>query len=1047
MRNLFICLALNVFSASSQTAENYPILPKEAKSPTAASLGLYGNIPVSYYSGQASLSIPLFSTEVHGVALDLALNYNSSGVVINSLPGWCGHNWSLNAGGVITRTVMQDHDEKTVTSNSKYYNNYFTCYNYLSSKAKFDKNKDKLLNEEELRNALTKPNDFMKRDLAPDIFTFNFMGITGRFFLGNDGQWKVDSDSNIDIEFDIKDRDNFSSPFIPKFPDGTAQPKCIRGFRLRDGNGIIYEFGDIDKTGENLYFSNATEYSMDFFAATDVDHEEPWIANAWYLRNVKDRYGNFLYRFYYRRGYFVAQFYNNIERLTNKEEVEIFGDGTGGIYNNYKFPYSAQLCSPIYLDEINCGNHIKIKFNNTDLGFGGRKLYPEAKMDRNNLIEQASEHIVSKGHNGNLALYDYYAPFYYLRKADSDELSKLQWTFKSDTFDNPLEYTRLMFLGNMYISATKSNEANESLAYYFTYDTSHKPHLLKLTKCHTIKGKRSNEEQQYILRYENFDKLPQSYTSTSQDHWGYYNNTPYNINSSPEYFPSWRKPNPNTMAYGILKSITYPTGGTTVFEYEPNTYSRFISEQRNRLIDENGIGGGVRIKSITDYEDSLCVNELSHRTFCYENANGKSSGTLYSKPIYYWQDWVSTSPTYNKDIHIYTARSSSMIPLYSYFGPSVGYDTVREVYNDGTSVEYRYSNGWEGTYKDNVYLLDFSKKHPTPYDRYSDKNRLRGKLIGRTTFDNSGNKITDESFTFSINSKDTFVVASNIMAAFYGNALSVPIMTGGVYKEYYGKSRLAKYERTDYSSSKPHKETTRYTNHMRLLDMKNGYAHKTEIEVITHVQKDFSGNRPCPIKGYAYMFDSDNNSDKEYSQSTFFIAPYSVNEYNNSGLKRNLLTRFSYFIKGDKRIYAPSLYIQRQANTADTLVRYIDYTQTGQPTLYKENGKPLTAIIWGNNDNYIIAKCSNVKEMPNIKFSDQDFWDNTLMVSRFNQYRKNNPCWAITSYTYDPLLGVTSITDSTGRTTTFLYDGFGRLTDMYDHKKVLTNHFEYYFTH
>ena len=46
--------------------------------------------------------------------------------------------------------------------------------------------------------------------------------------MGNDGQWKVLSDNNIDVVFDVNNSQNYIEPFINKMPGnttGTKQPK------------------------------------------------------------------------------------------------------------------------------------------------------------------------------------------------------------------------------------------------------------------------------------------------------------------------------------------------------------------------------------------------------------------------------------------------------------------------------------------------------------------------------------------------------------------------------------------------------------------------------------------------------------------------------------------------------------------------------------------------------------------------------------------------------------------------------------------------------
>ena len=88
-------------------------LPKSILSPNASSLGKYGDIPMDLNSGRANVNIPLYSLNEGGIPLDISLNYDTGGVRVADIPGWIGQNWTLNAGGIITRTVKgKSFDEK-----------------------------------------------------------------------------------------------------------------------------------------------------------------------------------------------------------------------------------------------------------------------------------------------------------------------------------------------------------------------------------------------------------------------------------------------------------------------------------------------------------------------------------------------------------------------------------------------------------------------------------------------------------------------------------------------------------------------------------------------------------------------------------------------------------------------------------------------------------------------------------------------------------------------------------------------------------------------
>lgn len=91
----------NIFGVYSQK-----INPVGVLSPNAASLGLYGEIPVSYYTGTPEISIPLYDIEVKDFKMPLSLNYHAAGVYADQRPGWKGLGWSLFLFLIITENSI-----------------------------------------------------------------------------------------------------------------------------------------------------------------------------------------------------------------------------------------------------------------------------------------------------------------------------------------------------------------------------------------------------------------------------------------------------------------------------------------------------------------------------------------------------------------------------------------------------------------------------------------------------------------------------------------------------------------------------------------------------------------------------------------------------------------------------------------------------------------------------------------------------------------------------------------------------------------------------
>ncbi len=81
-------------------------------SPTASSLSKYVDIPVSLYTGVPEITIPIFNIENNKFRLPVYLSYHSNGNKASETASWTGLGWSLNAGGIITRSVKGLPDDK-----------------------------------------------------------------------------------------------------------------------------------------------------------------------------------------------------------------------------------------------------------------------------------------------------------------------------------------------------------------------------------------------------------------------------------------------------------------------------------------------------------------------------------------------------------------------------------------------------------------------------------------------------------------------------------------------------------------------------------------------------------------------------------------------------------------------------------------------------------------------------------------------------------------------------------------------------------------------
>lgn len=73
-------------------------------------MGKYGDIPVNYYTGLPQIQLPLFTLTTGQLEVPLSLSYHAS-LKVDDQASWVGLGWSLSAGGVITRTMRGLPDE------------------------------------------------------------------------------------------------------------------------------------------------------------------------------------------------------------------------------------------------------------------------------------------------------------------------------------------------------------------------------------------------------------------------------------------------------------------------------------------------------------------------------------------------------------------------------------------------------------------------------------------------------------------------------------------------------------------------------------------------------------------------------------------------------------------------------------------------------------------------------------------------------------------------------------------------------------------------
>ena len=205
-------------------------------SPHAASLGVYGNTSVNLSSGLPNPNIGLFDVKEGNIDLGVGISYQYRGFKPFESSSILGRGFTLNAGGVITRVIKSKPDERTP--------NGAGGYGYANAQNRTDLTN--LINSDGtiVGSGGASSLFYATADGEPDMFIFNFMGMTGKFFFGEDGIIHVVSDRKIKIEYRIVQLD----PSIIGNSPAEMDFYHFVEFTITDENGTIYKFGDSSAT-------------------------------------------------------------------------------------------------------------------------------------------------------------------------------------------------------------------------------------------------------------------------------------------------------------------------------------------------------------------------------------------------------------------------------------------------------------------------------------------------------------------------------------------------------------------------------------------------------------------------------------------------------------------------------------------------------------------------------------------------------------------------------------------------------------------------------
>ncbi|GAA3608239.1 RHS repeat domain-containing protein [Flavivirga amylovorans] len=524
--------------------------------------------------------------------------------------------------------------------------------------------------------------------------------------------------------------------------------------------------------------------------------------------------------------------------------------------------------------------------------------------------------------------------------------------------------------------------------------------------------------------------------------------------------------NPNTIPQGEYmyddKEVTIylDPGQYRVTTYLADTMFGRVDVIRNDLVttttETKKKGSGLRLKKLT-IKDGITNNDII-KSYTYDNGSAEStSGILMSSPKYFFTDLVVGATTFvsnpsclgqcNQSAHYMYATSNSILPLSSSAnGSYIGYSKVQEHFGENDengSVKYIYWNGSDLTNSANslgmptypvlsngllssIEYLDSNSNYkktivydyiPENYDELDDKT-IPGFYINSNSFFNSEFGIHEGAYSYGFYDIpiNWWKLDTETTTAYFDNGNSVTTKN---------------YERYNDVNKLPEK--------ISFLNSKNETV-ETEIWYSTSFASNdnaFGGN----LLRDAHMISIPL---QEQTKINGIITNRTTTDYEIIGSLNNidliLPTKQSVIPKNDLN----SLIDFNYSYENDTGNLLESYRTDGTKTSYH----------WGYNDTYPVIKAENItvnlssiaentsylpsgySNMESLLLSLNNIATDSQQKLRWKTYNENLraalPDVMVTTYTYDPLIGVTSITDPKGYTMYYEYDEFNRLKQVKD---------------
>ena len=601
----------------------------------------------------------------------------------------------------------------------------------------------------------------------------------------------------------------------------------------------------------------------------------------------------------------------------------------------------------------------------------------------------------------------------------------------------------------------KDSEGNPFLTYGFTFSNFESTgHFFKLDNI-TKKSKLNNVEDFYQFEYNSGVPTFSRSLLYKQDIWGYYNS-----NSTTKLIPtadySNREPDYIKSVSGALTKISYPTGGFTEIDYEANKVNNTGGDVLTALGGSANtvIVGGIRVKKTSDYTHTSAM-PAEVNNYEYLSDNGDSSGVLHSYP------------DFERNVNFHLLEQAE------YGIQSVGFCNMIDYYSQSTtplsvlsSVPVLYKRVTSKQTGNGKTISNFSGSAGGsigfPYAPPIDKTIFFGKLEKSEVVNEAGIELIRNYQNRSVyNFYDpNFLVSGDTIGRVFAVKSGLKKPGNNIYDEddymlevYFEFSKdymlesQSKHELFDGNILKDSvsyqydpafgflKKTTKYLENSNEITSINYYPH--EVEMISSLPGEV-------------LSTSELNAYKELVKMNKILTPVQIeNEKNNNitARKRILYNDWGNNSSTENRIIEPiEIKTSKSQSDFQDRVSFIEYDNLGNLLEVSLAEGSSISYIWGYDNIYPVAKIENasISDIENLNSfgPGYDLGDSGLSASQESDLRSLSDA-LVTTFQYDPMIGIISSIDPRGRITYFHYDDFNRLEYVVDHDGNILSKNEY----